>query len=143
MKRVTQPQIYDNLNQPIAGGLYDPAMGPIEKNESCVTCGLKAIDCLGHMGHIQLSLPVYHPLLFDLLYKLIKAKCFTCHKFRCSRIKLKLVLTKLRLLDAGLLLMAKSVDEIALKSVKITEDEKAAVTTAKKKKKAETGSDGQ
>ena len=35
----------------------------------------------------------------------------------------------------------RSVDEIALKSVKITEDEKAAVVTAKKKKKAETGSD--
>lgn len=120
VKRVTQPQIYDNLNQPIAGGLYDHAFGPIEKHDSCVTCGLNANECLGHMGHIELSLPVYHPLLFDLLYKLVKAKCFVCHKFRCNRLKLKLLLTKLRLLDAGLLLLAKSVDEIALKSFNLS-----------------------
>jgi len=116
VKRITQSQIYDNLNQPIEGGLYDPALGPIEKHETCVTCSLPSKDCLGHMGHIQLSLPVYHPLLFDLLYKLVKAKCFVCHKFRCNRLKLKLVLTKLRLLDAGLLLLAKSVDDLALRS---------------------------
>jgi len=142
VKRVTQGQIYDNLNQPIAGGLYDTAMGPIEKHDHCITCGLNSADCLGHMGHIELSLPVYHPLLFDLLYKLVKAKCFVCHRFRCSRLKLKLLLTKLRLLDAGLLLLAKSVDDLALKSFVIGKDDadggkKSRSASAKKKKKDE------
>jgi DNA-directed RNA polymerase I subunit RPA1 len=98
VKRVTQPQIYDNLNQPIAGGLYDTALGPIEKHESCITCGLNSKDCQGHMGHIQLSLPVYHPLLFDILYKLIKAKCFVCHKFRCNRLKVRAIFSALTIL---------------------------------------------
>lgn len=101
------------------------------------------------MGHIELSLPVYHPLLFDLLYKLVKAKCFVCHKFRCNRLKLKLVLTKLRLLDAGLLLMAKSVDDLALKSVALGGEEgdekkskrSAAAGGSKKKKKSKDAMD--
>ena len=57
---------------------------------------------------------------FCLRCSLPQAKCFVCHKFRCNRLKLKLLLTKLRLLDAGLLLLAKSVDEIALKSFNIS-----------------------
>jgi DNA-directed RNA polymerase beta' subunit len=109
----------------------------------CATCGLNGSDCLGHMGHIELSLPVYHPLLFDLLYKLLKAKCFVCHRFRCNRLKLKLLLTKLRLLDAGLLLLAKGVDDLALKSVPLGAEEEvaakqrrtAAATASAKKKK--------
>jgi hypothetical protein len=52
---------------------------------SCPTCGLNAMYCPGHLGHVELAVPVYHPLLFDLMYRLLKSKCFYCHHFRTSR----------------------------------------------------------
>lgn len=61
-------------------GLYDPALGPMEQSQSCITCGLGYRDCPGHLGHIKLSVFVYHPLLFSHLFKLLRAKCMYCHK---------------------------------------------------------------
>lgn len=36
VKRITQSQVYDNLQQPIRGGLYDPAFGTIDKFQKSV-----------------------------------------------------------------------------------------------------------
>lgn len=65
---------------PQCSGLYDPSLGPTDQNSLCMTCGLTYKDCPGHMGHIALSVPVYHPLLFNLLFKLLRMKCMHCHK---------------------------------------------------------------
>ena len=32
IKQITSPIVYDNLKNPVAGGLYDPAMGPLEQS---------------------------------------------------------------------------------------------------------------
>ncbi|CAN0438313.1 unnamed protein product, partial [Scytosiphon promiscuus] len=34
-------------------GLYDPALGPVEKMTMCVTCGQDQKNCPGHIGHIE------------------------------------------------------------------------------------------
>ena len=39
-------------------------------------------NCPGHYGHIDLSLPVYHPLLFPILIKLLRATCLSCHHLK-------------------------------------------------------------
>lgn len=44
----------------------------------------------------QLTVSVYHPLLFGALYKLIRAKCFNCHNFRLSKSKTRLAAVKVR-----------------------------------------------
>lgn len=31
---------------------------------SCATCGQRGNKCSGHFGHVELSLPVYNPLVF-------------------------------------------------------------------------------
>ena len=36
--------------------------GPHEKMENCGTCSLTDMKCPGHLGHIELPVPVYHPL---------------------------------------------------------------------------------
>jgi hypothetical protein len=48
----------------------------------CETCGMNHFSCPGHPGHIELCVPVYHPLFFARLYKLMKSICLHCHKFR-------------------------------------------------------------
>lgn len=49
---------------------------------SCGTCGLGYYECPGHFGHIALAVPVYHPLVFPVLYKLLRATCLNCHHFK-------------------------------------------------------------
>ena len=36
VKPVVNPVLFDNLNNPNAGGLYDPAFGPLGKGDMCV-----------------------------------------------------------------------------------------------------------
>jgi DNA-directed RNA polymerase I subunit RPA1 len=71
-------------------GLYDPALGvsPNKRDAVCVTCGHLGMKCSGHPGHIELLVPVYNPIIIDVLLKLLRMNCFTCHRFRIkSRIK--------------------------------------------------------
>ena len=62
-------------------GTIDPALGanPFNKLEVCQTCGQDSTYCLGHPGHVELSVPVYNPMNMAFLYRLLKAKCYHCH----------------------------------------------------------------
>ena len=55
--QISLPDVVDNLNRPIAGGLYDGKMGPIDRQMRCMTCSLSYKECPGHMGqrHLRLS----------------------------------------------------------------------------------------
>lgn len=46
------------------------------------------------------------------MYQLMRAKCLCCHKFKISRLKVKKLLATLALLDAGMLLTAKELDNL-------------------------------
>jgi len=104
VKQITSRKIYDAFGQPIPGGLYDPAMGPTGKFETCVTCALDHSLCSGHFGHIELALPVYAPLLSNLNLYLLKAKCFHCHALKVDPDVVRKYVDALRLLDEGLLI---------------------------------------
>lgn len=62
--KVEQPLIFNSTKDPIPGGLYDPAMGPIDFRGRCTTCNLGYNACPGHFGRIELPVPVYNPLIF-------------------------------------------------------------------------------
>lgn len=53
------------MGNPSANGLYDLALGPADSKEVCSTCVQDFSNCSGHLGHIELPLTVYNPLLFD------------------------------------------------------------------------------
>ncbi|CBJ30250.1 RNA polymerase 1-4 RNA polymerase I large subunit [Ectocarpus siliculosus] len=101
VKRITSPVTFDTLNNPLPGGLYDPVLGPVDKMMMCETCGQDQKNCPGHMGHIELAVSVYHPILFGALYKLLRAKCFSCHNLRLSKSKTRVAAVKMMLVDAG------------------------------------------
>lgn len=82
-------------------GLYDPAMGPMEPLERCKTCGLGFRECPGHAGHIELCVHTYQPLLFDVLERLLRCKCFFCHRLRADKLIIGRFLAQFLLLRAG------------------------------------------
>uniref|UniRef100_A0A5K3EH83 DNA-directed RNA polymerase subunit n=2 Tax=Mesocestoides corti TaxID=53468 RepID=A0A5K3EH83_MESCO len=67
-------------NRGIDGGLHDMALGPCNEKDICAHCGLGYVQCPGHMGHIEFFKPVYNPLLFDLVVRLLKSFCFSCFR---------------------------------------------------------------
>ena len=106
VKEITSPNLFDALNHPEANGLYDAALGPVDKNSKCSTCGLASFHCPGHFGHIELAVPVYNPLTFSQLFQILRQSCLHCHRLRGSRVRVALTIGKLRLLQAGLLVEA-------------------------------------
>lgn len=137
--KITSELAIDGTGQVVSGGLHDLRMGAIstkfDRNARCHTCGMNEFKCEGHMGHIELSVPLYHPLLFNYLYKLMRAKCAFCHHLRIHRVKVwksiyrffaslirsdcllagkqaKAYITKLKLAAAGLSMLFSEVDEI-------------------------------
>ncbi|CAI5473489.1 unnamed protein product, partial [Closterium sp. Yama58-4] len=101
VRRITNPLLFDGLRSPAAGGLYDPALGPVDKSDVCVTCQLGYFHCPGHFGHLELALPVYHPLLFSLLVKLLRCVCLRCHHLKLLSAVSKLYALRLALISQG------------------------------------------
>ena len=118
VKKITNPETFDSLLHPNLGGLYDPALGPTDKQDVCVTCGLNYAHCPGHMGHISLPLPVYHPVFFTALYQLLRASCWVCHRLLATPTKLALLRGRLKLLVAGRLAEAAGLETEVLAALR-------------------------
>ena len=127
VKRIQNSTTFDTLLHPVPGGLYDTTLGawgdtckPLthllcpqaNSMPSCTTCNLNSVGCPGHVGHIELPVPVYHPTFMDQLLRLLKAKCAYCHRLKMSRQEVNRYLCKLRLLQHGLLGAAAEIDKI-------------------------------
>jgi DNA-directed RNA polymerase I subunit RPA1 len=98
---VTSTTVFDSLGHSVQGGLYDMRMGPLEHGALCGTCGQNSFQCAGHMGHIELPVPVYNPLLYMDLIKLIRGICVNCHKLAMEQSQQDLFVLKMKLLDVG------------------------------------------
>ncbi|CAM1509237.1 Fc.00g029760.m01.CDS01 [Cosmosporella sp. VM-42] len=111
VKRIENDSTFDNLLNPVPGGLYDPALGSWG-DAPCTTCNLNQSTCPGHAGHIQLPVPVYHPVFMDQAYRLLKATCVYCKGFRLPQKELHKFICKLKLLQHGLIQQAHIVGSI-------------------------------
>ncbi|KAK9471333.1 uncharacterized protein V1510DRAFT_431410 [Dipodascopsis tothii] len=126
VKQITNAQVFDSLGHPISGGLYDLALGAYDKTP-CATCRLDQRFCPGHIGHIELPIPVYNPLFFSQLYILLRSTCLYCYSFRLKSLEVHRYACKLRLLQYGLITECKFVDDLRLaKSVDDAADEEEA-----------------
>ncbi|KAI9507014.1 beta and beta-prime subunits of DNA dependent RNA-polymerase [Russula earlei] len=115
VRQITNPVLLDDLNRPNLGGLYDPALGPISKQDICITCQGTYFTCPGHFGHIELPAPVFHPLFMSHMFNLLRTTCLFCHHFKLSRPQLIKYVAKLRLLDHGMLDAASALDNLHIK----------------------------
>ncbi|KAG2258321.1 hypothetical protein Bca52824_077615 [Brassica carinata] len=110
--QITNPVLLDNVERPVPGGLYDPLMGPMEDRTDCKRCGQRGFDCPGHCGRIRLVCPIYHPLLFSLLFNLLQSTCFFCHHFMVKKEVVARCVSQLKLIMKGDVIAAK---QLALK----------------------------
>ncbi|KAJ0696338.1 putative DNA-directed RNA polymerase [Helianthus annuus] len=99
--KVTNPILLDPVGRPMLGGLYDPLLGPIDDQAPCKSCGQQSFNCPGHCGHIDLVSPVYNPLLFDMLYTILRQTCFFCRHFKARREEVEVCTTKLTMIAQG------------------------------------------
>lgn len=84
--KVTEPLAYDSsTGHPELGGLFDPRMGVIEVNKSCVTCEQTYTFCPGHFGHIELACPVYFTHFMSKILKTLKCICFMCGRLLINK----------------------------------------------------------
>ncbi|TIC97718.1 DNA-directed RNA polymerase I subunit rpa1 [Colletotrichum higginsianum] len=111
VKRIENDSTFDNLLNPVPGGLYDPALGSWG-DTLCATCNLNQSSCPGHAGHIELPVPVYHPVFLDQILRLLRSQCVYCKGFRMRHRETNRYSCKLRLLQYGLLHEAHLVDAI-------------------------------
>jgi DNA-directed RNA polymerase I subunit RPA1 len=115
--KIESPVTYGSTGVPLPTGLYDDRMGPQSMSSSpCVTCGAIYVNCPGHCGHIELCVPVYHPLLFKSLYGLLKAKCANCHRFRLHANKVAIHLVLMKLIEMGDLAAVDRLEALAMHS---------------------------
>ncbi|KAM9741040.1 DNA-directed RNA polymerase I subunit RPA1 isoform 1-T1 [Menidia menidia] len=101
VKTITNFRFLDAVGNVAPNSLYDLALGSADMKEVCSTCCQDFNNCPGHLGHIELPLPVYNPLFFDKLYLLIRGSCFSCHALTCPRASIHLLLNQLKLVDHG------------------------------------------
>ncbi|KAJ6912770.1 DNA-directed RNA polymerase I subunit 1 isoform X2 [Populus alba x Populus x berolinensis] len=119
--KITSARLLDTLDKPVPGGLYDPAMGPLG-DEPCKTCGQRSTNCTGHCGHIDLISPVYNPLLFNFLHKLLQRTCFFCFHFRADSNQVEKFVSQLELIIKGDVVGAKRLDSFSPTEASLPED---------------------
>lgn len=74
----------DGVRRPKVNGPLDLRLGTSNKRELCGTCGLPAVTCAGHFGHIALELPVYHVGFLKATIEVLQAICKTCSRVLLS-----------------------------------------------------------
>ncbi|KAH8742150.1 DNA-directed RNA polymerase I [Cryptosporidium ryanae] len=81
---VTSTITFESTGESKVGGLHDLRMGPLSNRDFCGTCGGRN-DCPGHVGHIELELPAFHPLFLGKLVRLLKCCCWHCCRIRMPK----------------------------------------------------------
>ena len=100
---ITNSIAFDRNNSPSPKGLYDPVMGvsPYDRQGKCLTCGQQERHCPGHPGHINLELPLFNVLFVNDVIKLMKSKCYFCHRFTITANKLRDFKLMMKLVHLG------------------------------------------
>ncbi|MDD5336875.1 MAG: DNA-directed RNA polymerase subunit A' [Candidatus ainarchaeum sp.] len=83
--KITVPDTYDDDGYPIDGGLVDIRLGVVDPGLRCKTCGGRAKECPGHIGHIELVRPVVHVEYGKHIYAMLKAICPSCKKLNADK----------------------------------------------------------
>ena len=127
---------FDELKNPIANGLYDPRMGvgPYDRFGKCPTCNKNEKTCQGHFGHIRLILPIYNLFLMRSLEKLLRIKCFSCHRILLNQMKVKEFGNLFRLLQFGKIPEFVKLEELCQLRMVGSSSKKTKKTNLKKKK---------
>ena len=76
----------DNMDNTV----YDSRMGSMDMNTICPTCNCTSQKCPGHFGHLNLAIPIIHPLHFKFVLSLLRVFCCKCSRFIMTKELIKL-----------------------------------------------------
>lgn len=77
--QVTHRDLYTPTDRlPVKNGVLDRRLGTSDKSAFCETCGLGAVDCVGHYAYIKLVVPVFHIGYFKHAIGVLQVICKVC-----------------------------------------------------------------
>eukprot|EP00371_Babesia_bovis_P003222 XP_001611869.1 RNA polymerase Rpb1, domain containing protein [Babesia bovis T2Bo] len=77
--QIMKRELYDNSNnEPLPLGVLDLKLGSNRGGSLCHTCGKDLKQCVGHWGHIQLQMPVFHIGFFKYTIQILYCICKRC-----------------------------------------------------------------
>ncbi|GAA96623.1 uncharacterized protein L969DRAFT_75435 [Mixia osmundae IAM 14324] len=122
---VSSAATFGATDEPIAGGLYDPLLGPSDgsarqrpgarssrSSTLCASCQLGEMACPGHFGHIELPATVFNPLFISNAVQLLRGMCHFCGHFLMPAAVVASYTGKLELLSRGLVTEADGLDDL-------------------------------
>lgn len=62
------------------------------------------------MGHIELSMLVYNPIFIRTVYDILRMTCLSCFRLQISDNVIEVLLTQLKLIDAGYIIEAQNIE---------------------------------
>ena len=71
-------QCQDPLSRSQGITVMHPALGPLNKSDSCYTCDNALVDCFGHYGVIRLQMPVFNVGFLTYIIRLLHVLCKSC-----------------------------------------------------------------
>jgi hypothetical protein len=79
--QVVSRSLYElNRAEPQPYGCLDRRMGISSKKAVCLTCFKQLADCIGHFGHIDLELPLFHIGYIKETQRVLQMICKTCSR---------------------------------------------------------------
>lgn len=79
--QVASKSLYEmNRMEPQPYGCLDRRMGISSKNRVCLTCFKQLSDCIGHFGHVDLELPVFHIGYIKETIRVLQMICKCCSR---------------------------------------------------------------
>lgn len=86
IKAVSVCQIKNSrVAQPPTDTVYDERMGPAHSRGVCSTCNEDIRICPGHFGHIELAVPMIHPMFIKFIVTILNCICLKCSKLKMIR----------------------------------------------------------
>jgi DNA-directed RNA polymerase II subunit RPB1 len=73
------------VTTPAIDTVYDERMGPSHSRGICSTCHEDIRVCPGHFGHIELAVPMIHPMFIKFIVTILNCICLKCSKLKMSR----------------------------------------------------------
>ncbi|OBZ75051.1 DNA-directed RNA polymerase III subunit rpc1 [Grifola frondosa] len=93
---VTHRELYTAADRvPAKDGVLDRRLGIADKGAYCETCGMNAIDCIGHYAYIKLAVPVFNIGYFRHIVQILQCICKVRHS-KSNAIQLYILITSPR-----------------------------------------------
>lgn len=73
------------------GSVYDERLGVIQNHVFCITCKKDNQECAGHCGHIELPVPIPHPMYSKEIMYYLKCFCSECSSLLMNEKEIKLL----------------------------------------------------